>query len=50
MLGAFIKKTGVVALDSVLAALKQVLPVRRHSLIPQNENALRRGAEVCINA
>jgi len=47
MLGALLKKTGVVALDSVLAALKQVLPARRHSLIPLNENALRRGAEVC---
>jgi 2-oxoglutarate ferredoxin oxidoreductase subunit gamma len=47
MLGALLKKTGVVALDSVLAALKQVLPARRHSLIPLNENALKRGAEVC---
>ncbi len=47
MLGALLKKTGVVALDSVLAALKQVLPARRHSLIPLNENALRRGADVC---
>lgn len=47
MLGALLKKTGVVALDSVLAALKQVLPARRHSLIPLNENALKRGADVC---
>jgi 2-oxoglutarate ferredoxin oxidoreductase subunit gamma len=50
MLGAFLKITGVVMLDSVLSALKQVLPARRHSLIPLNENALKRGAEVCINA
>ncbi len=50
MLGAFLRITGVVALDSVLSALKQVLPARRHSLIPLNENALKRGAEVCINA
>ncbi len=49
MLGAFLKKTGVVALESVLAALKQVLPARRHSLIPLNENALKRGAEVCMS-
>ncbi|MGE5174185.1 MAG: 2-oxoacid:acceptor oxidoreductase family protein [Betaproteobacteria bacterium] len=49
MLGAFLKKTGVVALESVLAALKQVLPARRHSLIPLNESALTRGAEVCTN-
>jgi 2-oxoglutarate ferredoxin oxidoreductase subunit gamma len=47
MLGALLKKTGIVALDSVLAALKQVLPPRRHSLIPLNEDALKRGAEVC---
>ncbi len=46
MLGAFIKKTGVVTLDSVLKALKQVLPARRHSLIPLNESALKKGAEV----
>ncbi len=47
MLGAFLKETGVVALESVLVALKQVLPQRRHSLIPLNENALRRGAALC---
>ena len=47
MLGAYLKKTGVVALESVLAALKQVLPARRHSLLPLNESALRRGAEGC---
>jgi 2-oxoglutarate ferredoxin oxidoreductase subunit gamma len=47
MLGAFLKKTGVVALDSVLAALREVLPQRRHSLMPLNENALKRGAQVC---
>ncbi len=47
MLGAFLRKTGVVALESVLAALKQVLPQRRHSLIPLNEDALKRGAALC---
>jgi 2-oxoglutarate ferredoxin oxidoreductase subunit gamma len=47
MLGTFLKKTEVVALESVLSALKQVLPARRHSLIPVNENALKRGANVC---
>ncbi len=49
MLGAFLKKTGVVALESVLTALKQVLPARRHSLIPLNERALRCGAEGCAD-
>ncbi len=47
MLGAFLKKTGVVTLDSVLSALRQVLPPRRHSLIPLNERALKRGEEIC---
>ena len=47
MLGAFIKKTNVVALESVLTALQQVLPARRYSMIPLNENALKRGADVC---
>ncbi len=47
VLGAFLKRTGVVALESVLAALKQALPAHRHSLIPLNENALKRGAEEC---
>jgi 2-oxoglutarate ferredoxin oxidoreductase subunit gamma len=47
MLGVFLEKSGVVALDSVIAALKHVLPARRHSLIPLNERALKRGAEEC---
>lgn len=46
MLGAYLKKTGVIALESVLSALKQALPARRHALIPLNERALRCGAEV----
>ncbi len=50
MLGAFLEKTRVVAMESVLSALKQVLPRRRHSLIPLNENALRRGADLCTNS
>lgn len=47
MLGAFLKKTGVVALESVLSALREVLPPRRHALLSLNENALHRGAQVC---
>jgi 2-oxoglutarate ferredoxin oxidoreductase subunit gamma len=47
MLGTFLKKTEVVLLASVLSALKQVLPAHRHFLIPVNENALKRGAELC---
>lgn len=47
MLGAFLKITGVVALGSVLDALKAVLPVRHHALLPVNEKALRCGGELC---
>ncbi len=47
MLGAYLKKNGIVALESVLSALKEVLPARRQSLIPLNEKALKRGAELC---
>jgi len=49
MLGAFLKKTSVVALESVISALREVLPARRHSLIHLNESALKRGAEVCCD-
>jgi 2-oxoglutarate ferredoxin oxidoreductase subunit gamma len=49
MLGAYLEKTGVVALESVLTALKQVLPARRHSPISLNERALRCGAEGCAD-
>ena len=47
MLGAFLKKSGVVALDSVLNALKAILPPRRHALLALNEKALKCGGEVC---
>ncbi len=50
MLGAFLERTGVVSLESVLAALKQVLSPRRQSLIPLNERALQRGAAACQTA
>jgi 2-oxoglutarate ferredoxin oxidoreductase subunit gamma len=45
MLGAFLRRTGVVSVASVCGALKSVLPARRHSLIPLNEKALQNGAE-----
>lgn len=47
MLGAFLRKTGVVALGSVLDALRSVLPEHRHSLLPLNERALQCGGELC---
>lgn len=47
LLGTFLKKTGVVALDSVLKALKQILPPRRHALLPLNQQALTCGGDAC---
>jgi 2-oxoglutarate ferredoxin oxidoreductase subunit gamma len=47
VLGAFLEQTRVVDLGSVMAALKKVLPERYHKLLPLNEQALRRGPELC---
>ena len=47
MLGAFLRKTGVVTLGSILNALKALLPPRRHALLALNEQALKCGGEVC---
>jgi 2-oxoglutarate ferredoxin oxidoreductase subunit gamma len=47
VLGAFIEQTHVVGIGSVMAALKKVLPERYHHLLPLNEQALRRGTELC---
>lgn len=47
VLGAFIEQTRVVELVSILSALKKVLPERYHHLLPLNEQALKRGMELC---
>jgi 2-oxoglutarate ferredoxin oxidoreductase subunit gamma len=46
VLGAVLERTHVVMTESVLAALKEVLPERYHHLLPLNEQALRRGMEL----
>ncbi len=46
VLGAFLERTRVVSTESVLKALKKVLPERYHHLLPLNEQALRRGMEL----
>ena len=43
ILGAFVELTGAVALESVVGALKKVLPEYRHHLIPLNRKALEIG-------
>jgi len=46
VLGALLERTKVVEIESVLRALKKVLPERYHHLLPLNEQALRRGIEL----
>lgn len=46
MLGAFVELLRPVKLESVFLALRNVLPPHRHNLLPLNEQALKRGAEL----
>jgi 2-oxoglutarate ferredoxin oxidoreductase subunit gamma len=46
VLGSFIAEAHVVEFDSLMHALKEVLPERYHHLLPLNEKALRRGMEL----
>jgi len=50
MLGAFLELTHLVSPDSVVQALREALPARRHHLIPLNEQALAAGAEAVRTA
>ena len=46
VLGGFLARTDVVSQESVMKALKKVLPERYHHLLPLNEQALMRGREM----
>ncbi len=46
MVGAFLEKRPLVKIETILTALKKVLPERHHHLIPVNEKALVRGQEL----
>lgn len=46
LLGALVRATGVVTLDSVVKALKKNLPQRRHHLLEPNREALQKGWEL----
>ncbi len=50
MLGAFVQAANPVKLEAVIKALFDVLPKHRHDLLPLNERALRRGAELLATA
>ena len=49
VLGTLLKKRAIVRSDSVLAALRKVLPERYHHLISLNEEALRLGASLAVH-
>ena len=50
LLGALVRATGVVTLDSVVTALKKNLPERRHHLLEPNREALQKGWELAEEA
>lgn len=50
MLGAFVQLVKPVKLESVYRALAEVLPPHRHNLLPLNEQALKRGANLVAEA
>lgn len=50
MLGAYLYLRNVVEIESVLEALKKVLPEKYHYLIPLNEKALERGEELVCSS
>lgn len=50
MLGAYLEKKPVVSIDSIIDALKKVLPERYHNLLPLNRQALMAGQELVKKA
>ena len=46
ILGAYTALTGIVAIESLLASLPEVLPAHRHKFIPLNEQAILKGVEL----
>ena len=48
-LGAYVAGSSVVSLDSVVVALRRMIPEHRKELLAVNEEALRRGAEAAGN-
>jgi 2-oxoglutarate ferredoxin oxidoreductase subunit gamma len=45
-LGAYVGGKGVVSLESVIVALRRMIPEHRKELLAVNEEALRRGSAV----
>lgn len=45
VIGAFVERTKVVSLDTLIAALPKIFEERHHHLLPANTQAIRKGAE-----
>ena len=45
MMGAFVQKTGAVKIDTMLAAVKEILSGKNKAIVEVNQKALIRGAE-----
>ncbi len=45
-LGTFVKSTGIIKMENLLNALKDILPAKRQSLLELNYEAIKRGASV----
>jgi 2-oxoglutarate ferredoxin oxidoreductase subunit gamma len=50
IIGAFVAKTKVVSLDSLISALTKTFDEKYHHLLPANAQAIRKGAEFALNA
>ncbi|NLI61518.1 MAG: 2-oxoacid:ferredoxin oxidoreductase subunit gamma [Clostridiales bacterium] len=49
MLGAYLEKTRVVSPDSIIESLREVLGHSKEHLVPVNQEALKRGAQLVKN-
>lgn len=46
VLGAYVSASGILQIESLVASLAEILPAHRRNLIPLNEMAIRRGAQL----
>ena len=44
-LGTLIEKSGIIPIETLKAAFKDVIPERHHDLIPMNKEAIDKGVE-----
>lgn len=49
VMGAYLARKNIISVATIKKALPLILPERRHNLIPLNEKALARGAELINN-